>query len=467
MSKARPYIFYGQTQSLCETCLKVVPAKVLFQHGNVYYQKRCLEHGVQKTLVSTDIEYFKRCKEYIKPGDMPEKFQSEVSKGCPKDCGLCSDHEQHSCLALFEIIDECNMKCPVCFANSAPGMGNPRSMAQIEIMLKTLLESEAEPDLVQVSGGEPTLHPDIIPILKRLKNSPIRHLMLNTNGIRIANDAEFIEQLTKIKQGFEVYLQFDSLHAAALKNLRGVDARSTHKKALAQLEKHNISTNLVCAVRKGVNDHEIGDIIKYAQQWNCVRGITFQPVQDAGRNEGNKNNYRITLSEIRQKIIDADNPFNDADMIPLPCHPENISIGYGIKIAGIIQPVTGLLPKDELLQGAENTITFERSDTLKKAFYKLFSLDACGEQSTDNLQTMLCCLPKIEGSATLKYDNIFRIVIMSFMDKYDFDLGSIKRSCTHFVEPDGKIYPFETWNMFYRQKKAKPILEMHSVNTAP
>ena len=219
------------------------------------------------------------------------------------------------------------------------------------------------------------------------------------------------------------------------------------------MEKHNISTNLVCAVRKGVNDNEIGKIIEYAQQWNCIRGITFQPVQDAGRNEGNTKDHRITLSEIRQKIIDADNPFNDADMIPLPCHPENISIGYGIKMGGTIQPVTGLLPKDELLKGAENTITFERSETLKKAFYTLFSLDACGEQSTENLQTMLCCLPKIEGSAELSYNNVFRIVIMSFMDKYDFDLGSIKRSCTHFVEPDGKIYPFETWNMFYRQKK--------------
>ncbi len=453
MPKARPYLFYAQTQSLCETCLEVVPTKILFQHGNVYYQKRCLEHGVQKTLVSTDIEYFKRCKEYLKPGDMPETFQSEVSQGCPKDCGLCSDHEQHSCLALFEIIDECNMNCPVCFANSAPGMGNPRSMEQIETMLQTLLKSENEPDLVQISGGEPTLHPEIIPILKRLKNSPIRHLMLNTNGIRIANDSEFVKQLAEIKQGFEVYLQFDSLKREALKNLRGIDARSTHKKALKQLEKYNISTNLVCAVRKGVNDSEIGDIIDYAQQWNCIRGITFQPVQNAGRNDGHHKNHRITLSEIRQKIIDADNPFNDGDMIPLPCHPENISIGYGIKMAGMIQPVTGLLPKEELLKGAENTITFERSDRLKKAFYKLFSLDACGEQSTDNLQTMLCCLPKIEGSAELKYDNVFRIVIMSFMDKYDFDLGSIKRSCTHFVEPDGKIYPFETWNMFYRQKK--------------
>lgn len=450
--KTRPYIFYGLTQSLCEQCLTVVPAKIIFQNDNVYYQKRCLEHGVQKTLVSTDIDYFKRCREYIKPGDMPEQFQTKIRQGCPHDCGLCPDHEQHSCLALFEIIDECNMHCPVCFANSAPGQGNPRSMEDIEIMLQTLLSNEQSPDLVQISGGEPTLHPKLMEILRRLKASPIRHLMLNTNGIRL--DPVLAEELATLKPGFEVYLQFDSLKAAALKNIRGQDMRAIRQRALEQLEKHNISTTLVCVIRKGVNDDEIGEIIRFAQQWRCVRGITFQPVQDAGRNEGETPENRITLSEIRTRIVNADNPFTDRDMIPLPCHPENISIGYGLKLAGKITPVTGLLPLDAWLKGAENTISFEKSALLKSAFLKLFSLDACSEQTTEHLQTMLCCLPRV-SSEGLSYENVFRIVIMGFMDKYDFDLGSVKRSCTHFVEPDGKIYPFDTWNLFYRQKVRK------------
>lgn len=450
-NKIRPYIFYGHTQSLCEECLAVVPTKILFQHGNVYYQKRCLEHGVQKTLVSTDIDYFKRCKDYLKPGDMPQTFQTPIKRGCPHDCGLCPDHEQHSCLALFEIIDECNMQCPVCFANSAPGKGNPRSMDDIEIMLQTLLASEQQPDLVQVSGGEPTLHPQLMPILRRLKASPIRHLMLNTNGIRLARDPQLVAELATLKPGFEVYLQFDSLQTAALHNIRGQDMRNIRQQALEKLEQHNISTTLVCVVRKGINDHEIGEIIQFAQQWRCVRGITFQPVQDAGRNAGSKEENRITLSEIRTRIIEADNPFTDADMIPLPCHPENISIGYGIKLGGEIVPVTGLLPREELLKGVDNTITFEKSVGLKQAFLKLFSLDACSEQTTEHLQTMLCCLPRIQSEG-LTYENVFRIVIMSFMDRYDFDVGSVKRSCTHFVEPDGKIYPFDTWNLFYRDK---------------
>jgi uncharacterized radical SAM superfamily Fe-S cluster-containing enzyme len=360
-NKARPYVFYGQTQSLCEECLAVVPAKIIFQHGNVYYQKRCAEHGMQKTLISTDIDYYKRCKEYLKPGDMPGKFQTEIRQGCPHDCGLCPDHEQHSCLALFEIIDECNMHCPVCFANSAPGKGNPRSIEDIEKMLQTLLESEQEPDLVQVSGGEPTLHPHLMDILRRLKSSPIRHLMLNTNGIRIARDTHLVEELATLKPGFEVYLQFDSMKAAALQNIRGQDMRKIRQQALEQLEKHELSTTLVCVIRKGVNDDEIGNIIQFARQWKCVRGVTFQPVQDAGRNEGDRPANRITLSEIRSRIIEADNPFGDADMIPLPCHPENISIGYGVRRGDEIVPVTGLLPREELLKGVDNTITFEKA----------------------------------------------------------------------------------------------------------
>lgn len=450
--KNRPYIFYAQTQSLCEECLAVVPAKIIFQNDKVYYLKRCFKHGSQKTLISTDIPYFLRCKQYLKPGDMPKLFQTEINKGCPHDCGLCPDHEQHSCLAIFEINDECNLQCPTCYAGSAPGMGNYRSMDEIKAMLATLVESEAEPDLVQLSGGEPTLHPQILDILQLLKGSPVRHLMLNTNGIKIANDPQFVEQLAQIKQGFEVYLQFDSLQADALQTIRGSNLLNSRKRALKQLEKYNISTTLVCVIQKGVNDKEINNILDFAKSYKCVRGVTFQPIEHAGRFD-DQSRQKITLSEIRQSIVAGDNPFTDNDMIPLPCHPENICIGYGLKQGENITPVTGMIPKDVLLNGVDNTITFEKNPNIKQAFLNLFSLDACAENTIENLQTMLCCLPQVD-LPHLSYDNVFRIVIMEFMDKYSFDLGSIKRSCVHFVEPDGKIYPFETWNMFYRQQKA-------------
>ena len=164
--KAAPYIFLGQTTSLCETCHKLVPAKILREGDNVFYQKRCREHGVQKTLVSSDADYFLLARDYLKPGDRPLSPQTKTDYGCPFDCGLCPDHEQHSCLAIIEVNEECDLTCPVCFADSSPKKTLNRSLTDIGGMLDTLVASEGEPDLLQISGGEPTLHPQILNILE-------------------------------------------------------------------------------------------------------------------------------------------------------------------------------------------------------------------------------------------------------------------------------------------------------------
>ena len=123
LRRSRPYLFWGQTTSLCETCLTLVPAKIEMRDNQVWYQKRCPQHGTQTTLVSTDAAYWKLCKDYLKPGDRPLSLQSRTEYGCPYDCGLCPDHEQHSCLALIDINEHCNLTCPVCFAEFLAGAG--------------------------------------------------------------------------------------------------------------------------------------------------------------------------------------------------------------------------------------------------------------------------------------------------------------------------------------------------------
>jgi organic radical activating enzyme len=315
LRKARPYVFWGQTSSLCETCLALVPAKILIRDNEVWYEKRCRQHGVQSTLVSTDAAYWRRCKEYIKPGDRPLAFQSRTELGCPYDCGLCPDHEQHSCLALIEINQHCNLTCPVCFADSSPERSTHLPLATIERMLDALIASEGEPDLVQLSGGEPTLHPAFCAILDAVRSRPIRHAMINTNGIRIAQEPDFVAELAERRIGLEVYLQFDSLKRDALMNLRGADLRRVRTQALENLERHNISTTLVVTVKRGVNDDEIGEIVRHALEWRCVRGVTFQPVQDVGRNENfDQLRDRMMLSEIRRRVVADSGVFGDADI---------------------------------------------------------------------------------------------------------------------------------------------------------
>ena len=449
--KSAPYVFWGETTSLCETCYALAPAKIIIEGDNVFYLKRCHEHGVIKTLVSDDVRYWKLCKEYLKPGDRPLRVASRTDHGCPYDCGLCPDHEQHSCLAIVEINDECNLNCPVCFADSSTRRTERRTLADVEAMLDALVAAEGEPDLVQISGGEPTIHPDFFAILDAAKRRPIRHLMVNTNGIRIANDEAFAAELAARSEHFEVYLQFDSFEREALMTLRGADLTAIRRQALQALESRGVSTTLVMTVKKGVNDDEIADVIRHALEWKCVRGVTIQPVQDAGRNQHfDPKRHRIVLSEVRKRAAAA-GIFSLDDLIPLPCNPEQISIAYGLRSGGKVLPLTALIPRELLVAEAPNTVAFENFPGLQQKVLDLFSLPGAAGDAASRIESLLCCLPEIRTPQSFGYDSTFRVVISQFLDRWNFDLGGVKRSCVHFVEPDGKIYPFDTYNTFYRK----------------
>ncbi|NEX92014.1 radical SAM protein [Caulobacter sp. 17J65-9] len=448
--KVAPYLFFGQTTSLCETCLGLAPTKIVVEDRDVFFLKRCRDHGVQKTLVCDDVDYWKSQKDWLKPGDRPLTAQTRTDHGCPYDCGLCPDHEQHSCLAIVEVNEACNLSCPVCFADSSVKREGHRPLAEIEAMFDVLVDSEGEPDLVQISGGEPTIHPQFFEILAAARRRPIRHLMINTNGLRIAREPGFAERLAEFAPRFEVYLQFDSLKREALMDLRGADLSAIRVQALEALERVGLSTTLVVTLKRGVNDDEIADIVRFALKWRCVRGVTFQPIQDAGRNDGfDPKRHRIVLSEVRRRIAEA-GVFALEDLIPLPCNPDQICIGYGLRDGEKVVPVTSLLPRELLVAAAPNTVTFESYPELQRRVFDLMSLSTAQTDTSEKLAALLCCLPEAAVPEQIGYADTFRVVVSQFLDRFNFDLGTVKRSCVHFVEPDGRIIPFDTYNTFYR-----------------
>ncbi|MBN8662596.1 MAG: radical SAM protein [Candidatus Obscuribacter phosphatis] len=463
----RPYIFYELTNSLCSLCLKKVEAKIVFQDEKVYMIKTCLEHGIEKVLISIDVEYYKRSRNFLKPPQTPLRFNTATVHGCPYDCGLCPDHEQHSCLTLIEIAERCNLTCPVCYADSSPEKGGFRSLGEIEFMLDELVKNEGEPDVVQLSGGEPTIHPQFFEIMDAAKLRPIRHLMVNTNGIRLAKDREFVKRLAQYKDGFEVYLQFDSLKAEPLKVLRGEDLRQVRRRALDHLNEFDISTTLVVTLQKGLNDGEIGDIIDFALKEPAVRGVTFQPVQSAGRLETfDPASDRLTLSEVRQQILSQSKLFSESDILPVPCHPDCIAMAYALKLEDKVVPLSGLIPPEELLKGG-NTIQYEKDPVMKEKLFQLFSLNQAEKNTSHAVGDLLCCLPKLQVPTELSYRNIFRVIIIEFLDRYNFDVRSVKRACVHIVHPDGRIIPFDTYNMFYRENLDVEKIAKYGVKLAP
>jgi uncharacterized radical SAM superfamily Fe-S cluster-containing enzyme len=230
-------------------------------------------------------------------------------------------------------------------------------------------------------------------------------------------------------------------------------------KALERLNALDISTTLVVTLQRGLNDAEIGEIIDFALTQPCVRGVTLQPVQVAGRLDGyNDGENRLTLSEVRRKVLEQSRLFAPEDLIPVPCHPDSLCMGYAFKGGGEVVPLTGLVGRDALIDGSRNTIVFERDPAARGAFLKLFSTALGAESQPQKLKDLLCCLPKVQGD--ISYGNLFRLLIVEFIDAQSFDLRSIKKTCIHIVHPDGRMIPFDTYNLFYRD-------ELESTRLAP
>lgn len=424
--------------------------------------KRCPDHGQSKVLIADDVAYYKNIRNYNKPSETPYTFNTKTHYGCPYDCGLCPDHEQHSCLTVVEITDRCNLTCPTCYAGSSPTYGRHRTLEEVKKMLDAVVRNEREPDVVQISGGEPTLHPQLFEILEYAKSLPIKHLMLNTNGIEIAKNFEFAERLASYSPNFEIYLQFDSFRDEVLQVMRGASLSTIREDALRNLNELNLSTTLVVTVQKNLNDNEIGKVIEFALKQQCVRGVTLQPTQIAGRLQNfDALTDRITLTEVRRKILEQTNIFNTDDLIPVPCNPDALVMGYALKLGGEAFPLTRYINPADLLDNSRNTIVYEQDEHLHSQMIKLFSTGNSVEEATEKLHSLLCCLPQIHAPS-LSYNNLFRVIIMQFIDAYNFDVRSIKKSCVHIVNKDYKIIPFETMNLLYRDHKQTHLAQLTS-----
>jgi len=463
-AKLRPYLFYDTAVSVCSHCLRRVEAKILIKDERVFLEKWCPEHGRERVLIADDAAYYRKAREvFIKTPEMPRRFNTEQRWGCPYDCGLCPEHMQHSCLSLIEITDHCNLKCPICYADSGPHRPEFRDLATVEAMLDAVVANEGEPDVVQISGGEPTLHPDFFAILDAAKRRPIRHLMVNTNGLRLAKEPDFARRLAEYQPGFEVYLQFDSLRDEVHLDLRGARLSEVRRRALDALNEHDVSTTLVVTVKQGVNDRELGEIVEFALTQPCVRGVTFQPIQAAGRLE----NYdpardRLTLTEVRRRILEQTATFAPEDLIPVPCNPDCLAMAYALKLGGSAVPLTRFVTPETLVAKGRNTIVVERDDALRAHVFELFATNHSPESQACSLSDLLCCLPQVQAPADLGYRNVFRVLIMQFIDAYSFDLRAVKKSCVHIAQPDGTLIPFDTFNLFYRDGRRAQLEQLRA-----
>ncbi len=486
------------TTSVCPVCNRTIPMVVYEHDGVIWLQKTCPEHGRFLDIYWGDAELYYYFLQWDDPNYVGKGVANpntdivyyKESGGCPFACGLCPAHKSNTVLAIIDVTNRCNMKCPVCFANAgAAGYVYEPSLSDIERMLRILRSQKPwAPNAIQLSGGEPTLRNDLPEIVRMAKRLGFDHVEVNTNGIRLAYDVEFYKALLDAGMS-TLYLQFDTIDP----NNKGVwRHRLYDPKAYVEVRKRVIenarklghrSIVLVVTMAKNYNDKDIGKIIDFAvQNRDVVRWINIQPVAFAGRareyTPEELRQYRITIPDVlieieRQtggKISRWDwRPVNWpvalAKLIevltgePKPLFTNNPVCGastfiyYDEDVKDIV-PITKLVDVD----GFEAEIWRIYNDAVKGglsrelAKLKLLKLvKYVKHRAVKDLLTELLLKRSYEALGKFMF-NVVGLGIMHFMDTMNFDVQRVERCDIHYATPDGRIIPFCTMNNFHRDR---------------
>jgi uncharacterized radical SAM superfamily Fe-S cluster-containing enzyme len=460
----RPYTFFKMTQSTCPVCIEIVQAQVVFEKNKVYFLKFCPKHGHSKALVSEDAEYYQNAYSFIRPGSIPNTFQTEVKDGCPKDCGMCPDHQQHTCLPIIEITDYCNLECPVCIVDNHDSVNI--SQEDYKGIIDRLIISEGTLDTITLSGGEPTGHPEFLKLLDISDRPEIKRISIVTNGIRIARSKEFCAELKK--RNVYVILQFDGFDNDVYLKIRGAKLLDEKYKALDNLAEFNISTQIAFVPAKGVNDHQLGEAVQMLLARDHVLSLLIQPFAQSGQGGGvfpTDPLDRLTIPGVINAIEkQTDGLVCKSDFIPLPCaHPLCVSLTYLLRLNdGNYLPFPRFVDFRKHLDLFEQTATLDAGIktemALKQAINHLWS--AAGEipDSEIIMTSLKRVLLEMYPSGNVDKKELLKIserqaktiFIHHYMDRHDFDVERLMKCCHHYPQIDGRIMPACGFNMFHR-----------------
>ncbi len=460
--KDADYIFYELTRSICPQCRKVIDAQIVLRHNKVYMRKRCPQCGPFEALVYGDAEAYTTLGRYNKPGTIPLSYGAQIRHGCPHDCGLCPDHQQHTCLGIIEVNSTCNMTCPLCFAQAGPGFN--LTLEEVEQILDDLVRVEGNPEVVQFSGGEPTVHPQIIDFVRAAKARDIRFVMINTNGKRIARDDRFLEQLAIVRP--LLYFQFDGFDSETYRLLRGEPNILEEKlRALDRLAQIGLNVTLVPAIERGVNEHEIGKIIEFAIKHPAVRGINFQPAFHTGRHVEHDPMQRMTIPDILRLIeTQTKANFRVSDFVPVPCcFPTCNSVTYAFIDGDKVTPLPRIVNVYDYLDYITNRVIPD-FDQVRAALEGLWSSSsvACSQKSLDQLllSCQACGLPESLTSGNVA-QHMIMIMLQDFMDPWTFNQKNLMKCCKAILLPGGKQIPFCAYNSIgYREQAKTQLMDM-------
>jgi uncharacterized radical SAM superfamily Fe-S cluster-containing enzyme len=451
--QVRDYTFLGTTRSLCPHCRRLVDAKIIVRGSRVYFRKHCPAHGTFEDFVCSDVTYYDR-HEFDQPARLPRAFGTKPDRGCPFDCGLCTEHEQHTCIGLIEVTSSCNLKCPMCFAESGPG-GRHIDFATYTRMVDRYVALEGAADVLQISGGEPTIHPDIVPMVRYAYEQPIQAVMINTNGIRLARDPRLVEALAPMRDRLEIYLQFDGLQERTYTTLRGEELLQVKLAALEALRRHDLRCTLVCTVDHNTNLHDVGRLVQFGLERPGVRGISFQLATYCGRHLDPADlDRRATMPDVVKALVaQTGGLVAESDFYPLPCaHPNCHMMCYLYRGGPKPVPINRIIDITKHMDLIANSVVYTpaRARALVAKYLDNAGGCGCGPNGCGPADPSLDDFVVKALAEQLNGTDVFRITLTAFLDVYNFDVRRVMKCCLAHILPSGHVVPFCAYNTLYR-----------------
>jgi uncharacterized radical SAM superfamily Fe-S cluster-containing enzyme len=501
-----------EVESLCPECGKIIRAAILERDGKVFMEKTCPDHGFVRDLVYSDAELYKKCERWTyEDADGILNPQVTGAKVCPDDCGLCDLHIGPAILANIDLTNRCNLRCPICFANAnVQGYVYEPTYEQVVEML-TLMRNVKPffPPAIQFSGGEPTIHPRFLDILKAARSMGFSHLQIATNGIRIAKDPEFAKK-AKESGLYTMYLQFDGTGDEVYKRTRGLSGLwELKQKAVENARIADLRVVLVPTIIKTINDEQVGKIFQFAvDNSDVISGISYQPVAFTGRiPTEERERQRYTLSDLAKDLesqtgylrahedwypLAVTSPFSKLltsiwkyEVAKITSHSDcgigsyifvnrktrnAIPITQAIDIEGFTGELNKLVK--QRIANIRALTALSAQHLLKKFFRE--------DRVKDGL-TAEICLELLQGVVDKEAQRRVALVYnwemllvggMHFQDSYNYNVDRVKRCSIHYAAPNGRIYPFCTYNSgpVFREKIERqfsvPLQEWRNRNRA-
>ncbi|KYK38823.1 MAG: radical SAM protein [Theionarchaea archaeon] len=471
-----------KTKSLCPVCLKVIEADITEEDGKVMLEKTCKEHGFFKDIYWSDVDLYKRAQKFIHEGKGLDNPMTTRDKGCPYDCGICNEHKTTTILANIDLTNRCNMHCPICFADTSSEYLYEPSYEEIVDMLINLRSEKPVPcKAVQFSGGEPTVRKDLPEIIKKARELGFMQVQIATNGLKLAESTEYCQKLRDAGLN-TVYLQFDGITPEVYEKTRGFNAWPLKQKAIKNCE--DMGATSICLVPtlvKGINDHQVGDIIKYAfDHRKAVRAVNFQPVSFAGRLDyQDLMNMRITIPDFVKLVeeqtdgqVAAEDFYTVPSVVPVSrfvealtgrpqieftCHFACGTATYVFKDGDRLIPIAQFIDVEEMMNYLDE-ISQNPISWWKKPFVGmrlLTKLRKCidNEKKPEYLNIRKLLMDILVGGKYLDEFSYEAVLIgcMHFQDGYNFDIERVQRCAIHYALPGGRIIPFCPFNTVHRK----------------